>query len=166
VKTHWIIDSPLGPLTLVANDNGAICGLHMDGPSRSNTARNYGQRKAAGFEQAIEQLDAYFAGKLHEFDLELAPEGNPFQLEVWKQLLLIPFGKTRSYGEIAEAVGDRMLARSVGTACGSNPIPVIIPCHRVIGSDGSLVGFGGGLKRKEFLLHHENPERPIALTLF
>jgi methylated-DNA-[protein]-cysteine S-methyltransferase len=138
----------------------------MDGPSRSNTERDFGQRSSVGFEAAIEQLDEYFAGKRHEFDLELAPEGNRFQLAIWKQLQLIPFGKTRSYGEIAGAVGDRSLARSVGTACGSNPIAVIIPCHRVIGADGSLVGFGGGLKRKEFLLHLENPQRPIALPLF
>jgi methylated-DNA-[protein]-cysteine S-methyltransferase len=166
VAKHTVIDSPIGPLLLVANDDGALCNLHMDGPSRRNTERNYGPRSAAGFESAIEQLDEYFAGKRQEFDLELAPEGNPFQLAIWKQLQQIPFGKTRSYGEIAGAIGDRSLARSVGTACGSNPISVIIPCHRVIGADGSLVGFGGGLQRKEFLLHLENHQRPIALPLF
>lgn len=165
MKSHVVIDSPIGPLTLVAKD-GVLCELHMQAPSPDGRTQHYGQRSPLGFERAVEELDEYFAGKRTEFDLPLAPEGNPFQLAVWEQLQRIPFGKTKSYGEIAEAVGDKRLARSVGTACGSNPIAVIIPCHRVIGSDGSLVGFGGGLKRKEFLLHLENPERPIALTLF
>lgn len=165
MKSHVVIDSPIRPLTLVAND-GVLCELHMHAPSPDDRTQNYGQRSSLGFEQAIEELDEYFAGRRTHFDLELAPEGNPFQLKVWEQLKLIPFGKTKSYGEIAEAVGDRTFARSVGTACGSNPIAIVVPCHRVIGADGSLVGFGGGLKRKEFLLHLENPEWPIALTLF
>lgn len=165
MKSHVVIDSPIGPLTLVAND-GVLCELHMHAPAPDDRTQNYGQRSPLGFERAIEELDEYFAGKRTQFDLELTMDGNPFQLKVWEQLKLIPFGKTKSYGEIAEAVGDRTLARSVGTACGSNPIAIIVPCHRVIGADGSLVGFGGGLKRKEFLLHLENPERPIALALF
>lgn len=165
MKSHVVIDSPIGPLTLVASD-GVLCEVHMHDPSPNHRPQHFGQRASFGFERAIEEIDEYFAGQRTHFDLELAPVGNPFQLKVWEQLKLIPFGKTKSYGEIAEAVGDRTLARSVGTACGSNPIAIIVPCHRVIGSDGSLVGFGGGLKRKEFLLHLENPERPIALTLF
>jgi methylated-DNA-[protein]-cysteine S-methyltransferase len=163
---YTVVDSPIGALTLVANDAGVLCGLHMGVPSQGASLESFGKRTNIGFERAIEQIDEYFAGKRTEFELELAPQGNAFQVAIWKQLQLIPFGKTRSYGEIAEAVGDRTLARSVGSACGSNPIAVIIPCHRVIGADGSLVGFGGGLKRKEFLLHHENPQRPIALPLF
>jgi methylated-DNA-[protein]-cysteine S-methyltransferase len=166
MRTHTIVDSPIGPLTLVATD-GVLSGLHMSMPGDSERTSNFGTRSSIGFEAAVSQLDEYFAGQRAEFDLPLQMDGNRFQRDVWHQLTLIPFGQTRSYGEIATAVGDRTLARAVGTACGQNPIAVIVPCHRVIGADGKLVGFGGGLDRKEFLLHHENPGRhPIALRLF
>lgn len=166
MKRQTVIDSPIGPLALIANDDGGLCGVEMEKPGWPYDGRS-SVGAPVGFERVIEQFDDYFAGRRSTFELELAPEGNSFQLEVWKQLQAIPFGRTRTYGEIAEALGDRSLARSVGSACGANPLPIVIPCHRVIGADGSLVGFGGGLDRKRYLLHHENPAAfPLALTLF
>jgi methylated-DNA-[protein]-cysteine S-methyltransferase len=106
-------------------------------------------------DEARRQLEAYFAGELREFDLPLAPEGSEFQLRVWEQLRAIPYGETISYGELARRVGDPAAARAVGLANGRNPLPVIVPCHRVIGADGALTGFGGGLERKRRLLELE-----------
>jgi methylated-DNA-[protein]-cysteine S-methyltransferase len=99
-----------------------------------------------------QQLEAYFAGQLEQFDLELAPRGTPFQLKVWKELERIPYGTTISYQELAERIGNPKAVRAVGTANGANPLPIVIPCHRVIGADGSLTGYGGGLDKKEALL--------------
>ncbi|MBK9168153.1 MAG: methylated-DNA--[protein]-cysteine S-methyltransferase [Bryobacterales bacterium] len=107
--------------------------------------------------EALRQLHAYFAGELHEFDLPLAPEGTPFQRRVWEALRAIPYGETRSYGDIAKAIGAPKASRAVGAANGRNPIPVVVPCHRVIGADGSLTGFGGGLAIKRTLLDLETP---------
>jgi methylated-DNA-[protein]-cysteine S-methyltransferase len=100
----------------------------------------------------MRQLRAYFAGELETFDLPLAPEGTPFQLEVWRRLCEIPYGETISYGELARRLGNPNASRAVGLANGANPIPIVIPCHRVIGSDGKLTGYGGGLPIKEKLL--------------
>ena len=102
--------------------------------------------------ETIRQLRAYFSGKLEQFDLPLAPEGTPFQLEVWRRLCEIPYGETISYGELARRIGNPNASRAVGLANGSNPIAIIIPCHRVIGSNGKLTGYGGGLPIKERLL--------------
>ncbi len=102
--------------------------------------------------QTIQQLQAYFAGELEKFTLPLAPQGTPFQLKVWKQLCDIPYGETISYGELARRIGNPNASRAVGLANGSNPIPIVIPCHRVIGSNGKLTGYGGGLPIKEKLL--------------
>jgi len=107
------------------------------------------------FRKAIGQLDAYFAGELRRFDLPLAPEGTPFQREVWSALTAIPYGETVSYGELARRLGRPAASRAVGAANGQNPIPIVIPCHRVIGADGSLTGFGGGLAIKRRLLDLE-----------
>jgi len=98
------------------------------------------------------QLEAYFAGRLEEFDLELAPQGTPFQMQVWRELERIPYGTTISYRELAERIGNPRAVRAVGTANGANPLPIVIPCHRVIGADGRLTGYGGGLEKKEALL--------------
>jgi methylated-DNA-[protein]-cysteine S-methyltransferase len=141
--------SPIGPLTLHARD-GAITGVWMeddDLPERPNDT--------PPLAEARRQLDAYFAGELREFDLLLAPEGSAFQMSVWRELRRIPYGDTISYGELARRVGDPTKARAVGAANGRNPLPVIVPCHRVIGADGSLTGFGGGLERKRRLLELE-----------
>ncbi len=116
-----------------------------------------------------EQLDAYFAGALREFDLPLSPEGTTFQLEVWAALEEIPYGETISYAELALRIGNPAAVRAVGLANGKNPLPIVVPCHRVIGSDGSLTGFGGGLPTKEFLLKLEGvpvPEHSQQLSLF
>ena len=111
----------------------------------------------------VEQLHAYFEGTLTAFDLPLDLRGTPFQRRVWQALLAIPFGATRSYADIARALGDPNAVRAVGTANGRNPIAIIVPCHRVIGSDGSLTGYGGGLWRKEWLLAHEGHPRQRPL---
>ncbi len=142
--------SPLGDLLLLAGDDGRLRGLYLpDGPPPSASGPD------APFAAAHEQLDAYFAGELEAFDLALAPEGTPFQLRVWEELTRIPFGETISYSQLAERIGDRRAVRAVGLANGRNPISIVVPCHRVIGADGSLVGYGGGLERKRWLLEHE-----------
>jgi methylated-DNA-[protein]-cysteine S-methyltransferase len=114
--------------------------------------------------QALTELRAYFAGNLRAFSVPVLPQGTPFQFRVWEAVSAIPFGATRSYLEIARAVGDEGAVRAVGAANGANPVPILVPCHRVIGSDGSLIGYGGGLWRKEWLLAHEG--RPVQPRLF
>ncbi len=144
------IESPVGPLLLVASD----AGLHHVMFANSKRAKpdpNW-QEDASLLREAIQQLRGYFAGELESFDLVLAPEGTEFQCQVWRNLRDIPFGETISYGELAKRVGNPKASRAVGAANGQNPIPIIIPCHRVIGSDGKLTGFGGGLPIKEKLL--------------
>ena len=165
MQRRTVIDSPIGPLTLTADSNGALTGLSMAG-WRAHSSGPRPDSDPTGFEQVIEQLNAYFERQLECFDVAVAPAGNTFNQSVWQLLREIPFGETRSYGDLAEALGDKSLARAVGTACGANPVGVIIPCHRVIGADGSLTGFGGGLENKEYLLHLENPNRPLKPRLF
>jgi methylated-DNA-[protein]-cysteine S-methyltransferase len=114
-----------------------------------------GERTDEGFVEAVTQLGEYFAGQRTSFDLPMRPEGSAFELAVWEQLTRIPYGETRSYGYVAKAVGEPGGAQAVGAANGRNPLAVVVPCHRVIGADGSLVGFGGGLPRKRFLLDLE-----------
>jgi methylated-DNA-[protein]-cysteine S-methyltransferase len=144
------VPSPIGEL-LLTSDGTALTGLHMlPHPSTDGLQPDEGQ-----LDEAAEQLRAYFAAERHDFDLPLAFEGTPFQQRVWKALREIPFGTTISYGELARRVGQPTAARAVGAANGRNPIAVIVPCHRVIGADGTLTGFGGGLDRKRWLLHHE-----------
>jgi methylated-DNA-[protein]-cysteine S-methyltransferase len=116
--------------------------------------------RALVVDEAIRQLRAYFAKKLTRFDLPLQPEGTPFQIEVWRELQTIPYGKVISYGELAKRIGKPRASRAVGGANGSNPIPIIIPCHRVIGSNGKLTGYAGGLHIKEALLKLESARRP------
>ncbi len=141
--------TPIGPLTLHARD-GALSGVWMEDDDLPELVED-----APPLGEARRQLEAYFAGELHEFDLPLAPSGTGFQLRVWEELRAIPYGETISYGELARRMGDPGLARAVGLANGRNPLPVIVPCHRVIGADGSLTGFGGGLDRKRKLLELE-----------
>jgi methylated-DNA-[protein]-cysteine S-methyltransferase len=144
------IDSPLGELLLVG-DGRSLTRLEMPPWDAPPGAR----QDADAFREVEAQLDAYFAGELTEFDLPLAPSGSGFQLAVWAALRRIPYGETASYGEIAAEVGRPDAVRAVGSTNGRNPIAVIVPCHRVIGADGSLVGFGGGLPRKRLLLELE-----------
>ncbi len=154
MKRHMVIDSPYGPLTLVADD-GALCGLYMVGQRHRPPEENFGERDDAPFGEVAEQLRAYFSGELKDFSLELSLHGTAFQRSVWEQLRLIPYGETRSYGELADALGNPGASRAVGLANGRNPIGIIVPCHRVVGANGGLTGYGGGLDRKRRLLDFE-----------
>ncbi|WP_225835715.1 methylated-DNA--[protein]-cysteine S-methyltransferase [Streptomyces sp. NK08204] len=157
MRQHTVIDSPYGPLTLVADADGALCGLYMAGQRHRPDEESFGERDdgRAVFAEAGEQLSAYFAGELKTFTVRLALVGTPFQRAVWDQLTRIPHGETRSYGQLADALGRSGASRAVGLANGRNPVGIIVPCHRVIGSDGSLTGYGGGLDRKRRLLDFE-----------
>ncbi|MEU8981269.1 methylated-DNA--[protein]-cysteine S-methyltransferase [Streptomyces sp. NPDC058246] len=155
MKQHTVIDSPYGPLTLVATD-GVLSGLYMVGQRHRPPEETFGERDETPFGEAIDQLRAYFAGELKEFTLELRMDGTPFQRGVWDQLRQIPYGEIRSYGELAESLGNPAASRAVGLANGKNPIGIIVPCHRVVGANGSLTGYGGGLDRKKRLLDFES----------
>jgi methylated-DNA-[protein]-cysteine S-methyltransferase len=152
--THTLIDTPIGELTLVADD-GALAGIYFPGHWTRPDRHAFGDRDEAGFAEVERQLAEYFAGERTAFDLPLHPRGSDFELAVWHQLTRIPYGETRSYGYVARAVGEPGGAQAVGAANGRNPIAIVVPCHRVIGADGSLIGFGGGLPRKRFLLDLE-----------
>lgn len=161
-RLYTYCDSPLGAL-LLAGDGKR---LHLIGfPEGKGRMRHQPewQRDDNAFKEVRQQLEAYFAGELQRFDLALAPEGTDFQKAVWQALTTIPYGATRSYGEIAQQIGRPKASRAVGAANGQNPIPIIIPCHRVIGSTGKLTGFGGGLAAKETLLGLEQRFAPFAL---
>lgn len=151
-----IVDSPVGRLLLTGDDR-ALSGLYLlDAGSHSASVRPDWVRREGGFPAAADQLGEYFAGDRTSFDLPLAPHGTPFQLAVWAELIRIPYGQTLSYGEVALALGKSLVAsRAVGLANGRNPISIIVPCHRVIGADGSMTGYGWGVDRKEWLLRHE-----------
>jgi methylated-DNA-[protein]-cysteine S-methyltransferase len=153
-RTHTVMDSPVGPLTLVATD-GALTGTYMDQQLYRPAAETFGDRDPEPFAEPIEQLSDYFAGRRTEFDLRLTLAGTPFQRRVWEALLRIPFGETVTYGRLADRIGRPTAARAVGLANGHNPICIIVPCHRVVGSTGSLTGYGGGLHRKRRLLAFE-----------
>ena len=145
------MESPVGPLLLAAHDGGLTQILFVKGRRvvRADPAWHEDRKP---LEETIRQLSAYFSGELQRFTLPLAPEGTPFQLEVWRRLCDIPYGETLSYGEIARRIGRPTASRAVGLANGANPLPIVIPCHRVIGSTGKLTGYGGGLLTKEKLL--------------
>jgi methylated-DNA-[protein]-cysteine S-methyltransferase len=147
---EWrITDSPIGELS-VAVDDGGVCGLRF-GPVRS--VRSGADDR---LDRAVGELAAYFAGELTEFSVPLAvPGGSDFERAVWAELLRIPYGEMATYGEVAKAVGDSGAARAVGVACNRNPVALFVPCHRVVGAGGKLVGFGGGLDRKRKLLELE-----------
>jgi len=158
------VDSPIGPLTLAGRDP-VLMNLRMVDQTYEPTRAGWSPEPKA-FRHAVEQLDAYFAGELIDFDIELDLRGTEFQQRVWKALLTIPYGGTRSYGQIAEQIGAPGSARAVGLANGHNPIAIVVPCHRVIGASGSLTGYGGGLDRKRTLLGLEKRRAPANLTLF
>ncbi|MCS0600017.1 methylated-DNA--[protein]-cysteine S-methyltransferase [Streptomyces sp. LP11] len=154
---HTVIDSPYGPLTLVADADGALCGLYMAGQRHRPPEESFGppDRGPRCFGEAEEQLTAYFAGELTEFTVQLALCGTPFQRSVWTQLSRIPYGETRTYGQLAHTLGNTGASRAVGLANGRNPVGIIVPCHRVLGTGGALTGYGGGLDRKRRLLDFE-----------
>ena len=151
---YTFVASPLGEL-LLAGDGNQLNVIGFSEGSQARGADPNWERYDAPFATVKRQLDEYFAGKRREFELDLAPAGTPFQLSVLDELRKIPYGETCTYRDIATAIGNPKAVRAVGGANGSNPIPVVIPCHRVIGSDGSLTGFGGGLPNKRFLLNLE-----------
>jgi methylated-DNA-[protein]-cysteine S-methyltransferase len=155
--TAWTtaVDSPLGPLDLVADDDGALTHLLFRDEVRFAGVRPALRSDPGPFAQVVAQLAEYFAGERTAFDLPLAPSGTPFQLAAWAALRDIPYGETRTYGAQARAVGRPTAVRAVGAANGRNPLGIVVPCHRVVGSDGSLTGYGGGVDRKHWLLAHE-----------
>ncbi|MFV0452640.1 MAG: methylated-DNA--[protein]-cysteine S-methyltransferase [Propioniciclava sp.] len=152
---HRIIDSPIGPLTLVVSGDDALTGLYTEGQAHEPEAEDLGEADDTIADEAVRQLGEYFAGTRTDFDLTLAPEGTPFQNAVWERLGTIPYGQTRSYGEIATALGRPSAARAVGAATGRNPLSIVVPCHRLVGVTGNLTGYAGGIDRKTWLLRHE-----------
>jgi methylated-DNA-[protein]-cysteine S-methyltransferase len=149
----WV-ESPLGEL-LLTGDGHSLTRLYMKAQKYSPGVQKGWRRDDARFRKAREQLEAYFAGESRDFDLPLAPQGSEFQQRVWRALCDIPYGHTESYGGLAKRIGMPGAARAIGLANGHNPIGIIIPCHRVIGANGSLTGYGGGIERKRWLLAHE-----------
>jgi methylated-DNA-[protein]-cysteine S-methyltransferase len=143
-------DSPVGPLMLAGTaDTLAVISFER---GRRVPRRPDWVRRDAPFREALRQLGAYFKGRRRDFDLPLAPEGTAFEQRVWQALLKIPYGRTVSYGELARRIGNPNASRAVGLANGRNPLPIVIPCHRVIGANGKLTGYGGGLDTKRWLL--------------
>jgi methylated-DNA-[protein]-cysteine S-methyltransferase len=166
MKFFCYVESPIGQLFLTS-DAAALTGLYMGTPSkRPIPGDDWTEDATAGvLPQALQQLKEYFAGLRCNFDLPLRLQGTEFQQRVWRQLTKIPFGETWSYGQLAKRLDNPNASRAVGLANGRNPIAVIVPCHRVIGADGSLTGFGGGLPRKQWLLTHEGAPATRALEL-
>ena len=158
---YRIIDSPIGLLTL-AGRGRVLSNLRMVDQTYEPKRTGWSEDSTA-FQDVVGQLDGYFAGELTDFELEFDLQGTEFQRRVWQALLTIPFGETRSYGDIAEQIGARGAARAVGLANGHNPIAIIVPCHRVIGASGSLTGYGGGLDRKRLLLALETNSATLPL---
>jgi methylated-DNA-[protein]-cysteine S-methyltransferase len=155
------IDSPIGELLLVG-DGDALTRLSMQGGRHPIAINPEWMRRDEQFRDAIEQLSEYFDGARRAFEVPLGLAGNPFELRVWRALCEIPYGETISYGQLADGIGEPAAARAVGLANSRNPIAVIVPCHRVIGADGTLTGYGGGLQRKRFLLDLETGVLPLV----
>ncbi len=166
---HAVIDSPLGELTLVADDT-ALIGLYFRHHWYRPAADTFGPRVDAKSDtllsEARQQLTEYLAGDRRGFDLPTALRGNELQQRVWDRLATIPFGDTVTYGEIAAALDDGSTAQEVGSAVGRNPLSIIVPCHRVVGKNGKLTGYAGGLERKQFLLDLEEPAAVREARLF
>ncbi|MGH8215166.1 MAG: methylated-DNA--[protein]-cysteine S-methyltransferase [Rhodanobacteraceae bacterium] len=162
---HDYIKTPIGPLLLVGDGAGLVeIGLPRDGVAQVAPAETRASKPK--LHAAARELEEYFTGTRQQFDVPLHPSGTPFQLEVWGALLTIPYGETVSYADIAQRIGRPRAVRAVGAANGANPLAIIVPCHRVIGSHGDLTGYGGGLPAKRWLLAHERRHAPVpALTL-
>jgi methylated-DNA-[protein]-cysteine S-methyltransferase len=153
-RTHTIVGSPVGPIILVADGDALAC-LYLDVQRYPDDVGDTDAGDSVVLKEAERQLAEYFAGERTEFDLPLAAAGTPFQRRVWSALCDIPYGETISYGELARRIGQPTASRAVGLANGRNPISIVVPCHRVIGSSGKLIGYGGGLDRKQTLLELE-----------
>jgi methylated-DNA-[protein]-cysteine S-methyltransferase len=154
MKCYCYCDSPIGRMLLVG-EKGVLTELHFPNSTRELQIPATWQKDEGCFQETLRQLQQYFAGERREFDLPLAAKGTLFQQRVWQELCRIPYGQTANYGAIAERIGNPKACRAVGMANRKNPIPIIIPCHRIIGKDGSLTGFGGGLDVKQQLLDLE-----------
>lgn len=152
---HRIVESPLGPLTLVVDDAGALTALHMADQKHLPPDAELGERDDSVAQDVVAQLVEYLGGVRTSFDLQLNPKGTDFQQRVWSALCDIPYGSTESYGHLAERIGAPRSTRAVGSATGRNPIGIIVPCHRLVGSAGALTGYAGGLDRKRWLLDLE-----------
>jgi methylated-DNA-[protein]-cysteine S-methyltransferase len=165
---HVVVDSPIGPLTLVRDDEG-LTGLYYPGHWTRPDRNSFGPRVAPsddhGFDEAVIQLREYFAGEREDFDLPLNPRGSDTARQVWRLLAEIPYGQTTTYGELARKVGAGVDPRDIGGFVGDNPLSILIACHRVVGSTGKLTGYAGGLDRKRYLLELENaiPASPQTL---
>lgn len=157
---YCYMNTPVGKLLLAGDEQGLRHIDFQDGPHPEKPGPDW-RENAKPFRRVIQQLEEYFAGKRQAFDLDLAPAGTPFQLKVWRALRRIPYGETWSYGQLAQRVGNVKAARAVGAANGQNPLPIVVPCHRVIGANGSLTGFGGGLSIKQKLLELEGGEQRL-----
>lgn len=164
---HGLVGTVLGPLTVVA-EGDSLAGIYFPGHRTLPAVPDFGVRTDADplFAEAAGQLREYLAGVRRTFTLDVAPRGNAFQRSVWAMLLEIPYGSTATYGELATRLGNRDLAQTVGQAVGHNPLSIVVPCHRVVGSDGSLIGYAGGLDRKRFLLELEEPPEAKEARLF
>lgn len=160
-RTHKRIESPVGELTLVAAD-GLLSGLYFPGHWYMPAPDAFGARSERGFERAERELGEYFAGERTGFELPTTAGGDEFQRRVWELIDRVPFGATTTYGEMAAELGDPALARRVGGAVGRNPLSIVVPCHRVVGKDGKLTGYAGGLERKRFLLELERADVVLA----
>lgn len=156
------LNSPIGRCRLTASDQGLRSIDFLDEEGEQTTAEQAAQPSFPHLLRALEQLDAYFSGKLTTFTCTLAPQGTEFQKRVWKRLSEIPFGVTKSYGQIASEISQPRASRAVGGANNKNPLPIIVPCHRVVGANNALVGFGCGLWRKQWMLKHEGIALPLA----
>lgn len=167
MNAYSFVDSPIGPL-MISTEGTALTGLYMGKPSKRPSIVDWREDPDERvLRETAKQLNEYFSGKRRKFELPLKFSGTEFQHRVWHALTEIPFGETRTYSQLARHIGNPAACRAVGLANGKNPIAVIVPCHRVIGADGSLTGFGGGLPRKEWLLGHEGfPEmRTLELAI-
>ena len=159
------LETPIGRLLLVADEHG-LRQIDFPGAEPDQRIDAGWQRSRRHLDVAIEQLGAYFAGQLQAFDVPLAARGTDFRRSVWNELVHIPYGETISYGELARRIGQPQASRAVGAANGANPLPIIVPCHRVVGANGKLTGFSGGLPIKQWLLDHERrftPQPTLAL---
>ena len=163
MQAHWYAHaaSPVGELLLVAGDDG-LCGLYMEGQRHAADVASGWREDPGPFREVSAQLEEYFAGARRGFDLKLVLAGTPFQRAVWGALNDIPYGETVSYRDVARRVGRPDAMRAVGLANGRNPVCIVLPCHRVVGADGSLTGYGGGVDRKRWLLEHE--ARTVGLS--
>jgi methylated-DNA-[protein]-cysteine S-methyltransferase len=153
-RRHALVESPIGPLALV-EENGALAALSVEGARQGPVPDSFGARDDDVLPHVREQLDDYFAGRLQEFDADVVLHCTPFQVRVWHALAQVPYGTTGTYGQLARTIGAPRAAQAVGAANGRNPVSLLVPCHRIIGANGRLTGYAGGMARKEYLLRLE-----------